>query len=148
MRTLGIDYGRQRFGLSISDASGILATPLSPYRRSHSLARDLTHLANLIFERHVTTIVVGLPLHMNGSHGEMASEAETFARALRGKTGLPTELYDERLTSSEAERVLLEADVSRTKRKALRDSLAATLILQGYLDRQHLAEQDAAGETA
>ncbi len=140
MRVLGIDYGRRRIGLALSDEEGILASPLPTYVRGRSEERDIAGLASLIARHGVTAVVVGLPLNMNGSRGEMAREAEAFADRIRQKTTLPVELFDERLTSSEAERVLLEADLSRRRRKELRDSLSAVLILQGRLDWQNSSD--------
>jgi putative Holliday junction resolvase len=137
MRVLGIDYGRRRIGLALSDEAGILASPLPTLVRGRSEKRDIAALRSLIDEHGLTAVVVGLPLNMDGSHGEMAREAERFADRIRQETGLRVELFDERLTSSEAERVLLEANVSRRRRKELRDSLSAVLILQGHLDRRN-----------
>lgn len=136
MRVLGIDYGRRRIGLALSDEAGVLASPLPTYVRGQSEARDIAALASLIDKHGVTAIVVGLPLNMDGSHGEMAREAEAFADRIRQETALPVGLFDERLTTTEAERVLLEADLPRRRRRELRDSLSAVLILQGHLDRQ------------
>ena len=138
MRVLGIDYGRKRLGLALSDEGAMLATPLPHHRRSHSLGRDVRVLTALASARDVGAIVVGLPLHMNGSSGEMAEEATQFAQMLGEAARMPVDLIDERLTSAEAERVLLEADLPRQRRKQLRDSLAAVLILQSYLDRQRV----------
>ncbi len=135
MRVLGIDYGRRRIGLAVSDEEGILASPFPTYVRGRSEKRDITALTSLIDKHRVTAVVVGLPLNMDGSRGEMAREAEEFADRIRQETELPVHLFDERLTSSEAERVLLEADLPRRRRKELRDSLSAVLILQGHLDR-------------
>lgn len=140
MRVLGIDYGHRRIGLALSDEEGILASPLPTYVRERSEARDITALTSLIDKHGVTAVVVGLPLNMNGSRGEMAREAEAFADRIRQETELPIELFDERLTSSEAERVLLEADLPRRRRKELRDSLSAVLILQGHLDRPNSSD--------
>lgn len=140
MRVLGIDYGHRRIGLALSDEEGILASPLPTYVRERSEARDITALTSLIDKHGVTAVVVGLPLNMNGSRGEMAREAEAFADRIRQETELPVELFDERLTSSEAERVLLEADLPRRRRKELRDSLSAVLILQGHLDRPNSSD--------
>jgi putative Holliday junction resolvase len=140
MRVLGIDYGRRRIGLALSDEGGILASPLPTYVRGRSEGRDIAALSSLIDKHGVTAIVVGLPLNMDGSRGEMAREAEEFADRIQRKAGLPIELFDERLTSSEAERVLLEANLPRRRRKLLRDSLSAVLILQGHLDRQNRSD--------
>ena len=136
MRILGIDYGRRRIGLAVSDEAGFLARPLDPYLRKHSLRKDLEHLSRLAREFEVKTIVVGLPLNMDGSKGEMALEVESFVSQLQELSKIAVIVSDERLTSVEAERVLLEGNVKRKDRKQLRDGLAATLILQGYLDSQ------------
>ena len=138
MRTLGIDYGRRRLGLAISDGGGILASPLSVYERRGE-KEDLTFLSTLVLERKAGRIVLGLPLNMDGSSGEMADEVIAFAAALREESGLPVLTFDERLTSIEAERVLVQANLSRKRRKGLRDSLSAVLILQGYLESQREA---------
>jgi len=140
MRILGIDYGRRRIGLAISDEAGFLARPLDPYQRTHSLRKDLEYLARRAREFEAGTIVVGLPLNMNGSKGEMALEVEEFVDHLQKSIEIPIVVFDERLTSSEAERVLLEGNVKRKNRKRLRDGLAATLILQGYLDSRSHSE--------
>ncbi len=138
MRILGIDYGRRRLGLAISDEGGILASPLSVYARRGE-KEDLTFLSNLASERKAERIVLGLPLNMDGSSGEMADEVVAFAAALREESGLLVGTFDERLTSVEAERVLVQANLSRKRRKGLRDSLSAVLILQGYLESQREA---------
>jgi putative holliday junction resolvase len=134
MRVLGIDYGRRRIGLAISDEAQFLARPLEPFYRTHSLAKDLASITRLARDLGAGTVVVGLPLNMDGSKGEMALEVEAFVTRLNESSGFDVLVFDERLTSSEAERVLLEGDVKRKDRKRLRDGLAATLILQGFLD--------------
>ncbi|HDL85077.1 MAG TPA: Holliday junction resolvase RuvX [Candidatus Acetothermia bacterium] len=135
MRILGIDYGSKRLGLAMSDEDEILASPLPVHVRT-SLEEDLSFLTRLARRNKVETIVLGLPLNMNGSQGEMARAVQEFATELRRTCRVPVVLFDERLTTSEAERVLIQADISRKKRKNLRDGLAAVLILQGYLDSQ------------
>ena len=135
MRILGIDYGTKRLGLALSDEDEILASPL-PVRMRTSLAEDLKFVSDLVVEKTVGAIVLGLPLNMNGSRGGMARAVQGFADELRRTCNVPVVLFDERLTTSEAERVLVQADISRKKRKSLRDGLAAVLILQGYLDSQ------------
>ncbi len=140
MRILGIDYGRRRIGLAVSDEAGFLARPLDPHLRTYSLKKDLEHLSRLAQEFEVGPIVVGLPLNMDGSKGEMALEVEDFVSQLQELSKIAVIVSDERLTSVEAERVLLEGDVKRKDRKRLRDGLAATLILQGYLDSQSHSE--------
>jgi len=133
VRILGIDYGHRRLGIALSDEGETLASPLLVYK-SHGLERDLDFLIRLIAEREVERIVLGLPLNMNGSLGEMAQEVLAFAAALHEVSSLPVDTFDERLTSIEAERVLVQANLSRKRRKAQSDSLAAVLILQGYLE--------------
>jgi len=145
MRILGIDYGRRRIGLALSDADEILASPLPTYVRGHSEDRDVTSLARAIRRHGASAVVVGQPLNLDGSRGEMAEEAEAFADRIRVATGLPVALFDERLTSRDADRAMLEANLSRRRRKELRDSLSAVLILQGHLDRRNSSKQPADG---
>ncbi len=134
MRILGIDYGLRRIGLALSDPDGILASPLSVYIRS-DLRSDIDHIVRLVHKHEVGRIVIGLPLNMDGTIGDMVDEVAAFADRLRERVEVPVVTFDERLTSEEAERVLIQADVSRKKRKRIQDSLAAVLILQGYLER-------------
>ncbi len=134
MRIMGIDYGRRRMGLAISDESQFLARALPPYLRTHSRNKDLEAIARLANEQDAVRMVFGLPLNMDNSAGEMAQEVEAFVEDLKRMTAIEVVLSDERLTSVEAERVLLQGNVKRKDRKLLRDGLAATLILQGYLD--------------
>ncbi|MCD6142468.1 Holliday junction resolvase RuvX [Candidatus Acetothermia bacterium] len=133
MRILGIDYGTVRIGLAISDPDGIIASPLPVYIRT-DIRSDVEHIARLVRESGVERIVIGLPLNMDGTAGEMADEVAVFADRLRAQLSIPVVTFDERMTSTEAERVLLQANVSRKKRRGIRDSLAAVLILQSYLD--------------
>jgi len=141
MRILGIDYGHKRFGLALSDEGQTLASPLPVYQRRRD-KQDLTYLARLVEEKEVGQIVVGLPRNMDGTLGEMAKEVLAFVETLRKKTHLPVDTFDERLSSIEAERVLIQADLSRKRRKTLRDSLAAVLILQGYLESLRKDERE------
>ncbi len=131
-RVLGIDFGEKRLGLALSDESHTLASPLMVYER-RDLAQDIEFLKELIARYGITEIVLGLPLRMNGSVGEKAQHVLEFKRLLEEHLKLPVSTFDERLTTAEAERVLLQADLSRRKRKQKRDALAAVLILQGYL---------------
>ncbi len=134
MRILGIDYGRVRLGLALSDEEAILASPLPTLPRSRRSCDDFHHIARLAREHGVAHIVVGLPLLMDGTSGTMAAEAKAFADQVAHHSHLPVDLFDERLTSSEAERAMLEGNLSRERRKELRDGLAAVLILQAYLE--------------
>ena len=134
-RILGIDYGEKRLGIAISDETQTVASGLEVYER-RSPERDLKHLKEIIEHENVEKIVLGLPLNMDGSYGPKAQEVLQFKQQLEEALKIPVELVDERLTTQEAERVLLEADLSRRRRREIRDQLAAVLILQGYLDWQ------------
>jgi len=139
VRSLGIDYGRRRLGLARSDEEGVLASPLRPYARGRSLDDDIDGLAALARREGVARIIIGLPLHMDGAEGEMAAEVRTFSDALRTRTGLPVDFYDERWTSLQADAAMLAGNLRRRRRRQLRDGLSATLILQGFLDRERAA---------
>jgi putative Holliday junction resolvase len=136
MRVVGIDYGRKRIGLARSDEDEVLASPLPTYIRGGDVAGDLDRLSHLVLEQGATKLVIGWPLHMSGAEGEMAVEARAFAAELQARTGLPVELFDERWTSAQAEEAMISGDVSRHRRRELRDGLAAMIILQGFLDRE------------
>lgn len=133
-RILGIDLGEKRLGLALSDETRTLASPYGVYERCSPEA-DLAYLEKLIAAQKISEIVLGLPINMDGSLGPKAQETLEFKRSLKERLRITVHLYDERLTTAEAERVLLAADVSRRKRKSVRDALAAVLILQGYLER-------------
>jgi len=139
-RILALDLGERRIGLAVSDPDLILASGRGVYLR-RNLEDDLQYLKGLILEEDVKEIVLGLPRNMDGSLGEQAERALEFKRLLEERLDLPVVLFDERLTTAEAERVLLEADLSRRKRKEVRDELAAVLILQGYLDHRAQARR-------
>ncbi len=137
MRILGLDLGQKRIGPALSDPLGITAQGLTviAYR---SRAEALERIARICREHGVTRIVVGLPLHLNGSRGEAAAGVERFAAAIGGHTALPVEFVDERLTTRAAERTLIGAAMKRKDRKEVRDMLAAVLILETFLNRSSL----------
>lgn len=140
-RILAIDYGEKYLGLALSDLTGKIAQPAGRIVRSN-LTSDLRNFLQLIKENEVKEIVVGLPKSLDGSLGEKAKETITFAEELKKflfeqGLSLPIVFSDERLTTKEAEKVLLSADLSRKKRKNVRDQLAACLILQNYLERKN-----------
>ena len=134
-RILAIDWGMKNVGLAVSDPLGITAQPLPTLKRTNRRA-DMGRLGELVEAMQVKRILVGHPLHLKGHAGKRALEAERLAERLRESTGLPVELIDERLTSAEADRLMLDAGLSRTKRREKADQIAAQLILQTYLDRQ------------
>ncbi len=133
MSTLGIDYGSRRVGVAVSDATNTIALPLKILEVT-SRARAVEQVAAVAAERGVEQIVVGLPLNMNGTEGEMATAARTFAEELEEVVSAHVALFDERLSTAQIERVLLDADLSRNKRKGVRDKLAAQVILQAWMD--------------
>ena len=135
MRTMGLDVGTRTIGVALSDELGITAQALTTIRRTN-LKADFEALNQIIAEHEVTRAVVGLPLNMDASEGPRAEASRVFAEKLRTSSKLEVELWDERLTTVAAQRVLLEADMSRKKRKAVVDQVAAALILQTWLDAQ------------
>lgn len=133
MRTMGLDYGERRIGVAISDAFGWTAQGSEVIDRK--LVKDeLGRIAELVKQHEVDNVIVGLPKNMNGTIGPSGENCIAFAERLRQKLGLPVQLWDERLTTVAAERTLLEADVSRNKRKQVIDKMAAAILLQSYLD--------------
>ncbi|HUE55594.1 MAG TPA: Holliday junction resolvase RuvX [Candidatus Udaeobacter sp.] len=145
---LAVDYGRARMGLAIADAESRMAQPLSTLERINR-NEDMRRLRELVREHGVKQIVVGLPLRLDGTQGEMAEEAERFAQRVRKQIGVPVEMVDERLTSWEAERLLEETQgrfihdekraTGRKPKKAQAkmtvDAVAAAVILKEYLER-------------
>jgi putative pre-16S rRNA nuclease len=139
MRLLGLDLGTRRIGLAVSDELGLLAHGLAVVMR-HGGQRDLEAIARVVRQEEVAGVVIGLPLNMNGSEGEAAARARRFGAALGAHLGLPVYLWDERLTTWEAQGIMKDAAVRRRKRKQLVDKIAASLILQSYLDAQRSAK--------
>ncbi len=139
MRILGLDAGRKRVGIAMSDPMGIIAQGIKSLevKDEESTINEICALAK---ENSVEEIVVGLPLNMNGTAGPMAQEVTLFADKLKTRTGLPIKMWDERLTSLQIERDLVFMDVSRAKRKKINDMLAAQIILQNYLDSRQKSE--------
>ena len=134
-RIMGIDFGERRIGVALSDPLGMAAHPFSIITR-RSNADDIAAIETAARENEVIRIVIGLPLNMDGTPGRLTENVQRFGRLLEEKLKLPVEYYDERLTTWEAERILVEeADMSREKRKKVRDKLAASFILQAYLDK-------------
>jgi len=136
---LALDLGSRRIGVAVSDDTGTLAVPLRTLEVAKRGDFPLDALRALVAERAVEGIVVGWPRRLDGSAGPEAEAAAAIAERLRSELGLPVELWDERLTSVEAERLLIEAGVRRKKRRGATDRIAATLILQGFLDHRSTA---------
>lgn len=133
MRILGLDVGEKTIGVAVSDELGLTAQGVEVIRRT-KLEEDLRRLAEIIDEYSVEEIVVGLPKNMNGTIGPRAEWVMEFVSVLESEFELEIKYWDERLTTVAADRTLIEADVSRKKRKKVVDKLAAMFILQGYLD--------------
>ncbi len=132
-RFLGLDVGERRIGVSLSDSLGLTAQRLTLIER-RTLDVDLNAIATLAQEHGVAGVVVGLPMTMRGDIGKQATLGMTFIEALRGAVSCPVHTMDERLTTVQGERALLETNTSRKRRKQLIDQVAAQLILQAYLD--------------
>ena len=135
MRIMGLDVGEKRIGIAISDPMGWTAQGHSVLQRSR-LEDDINNIGRLCQEYEVDKIVVGLPLNMDGSIGPKAREVQEFAQLLEKDLGINIAYWDERLTTKSAERILIEADLSRRRRKQVIDKMAAVHILQTYLDHQ------------
>ena len=135
MRVLGIDLGNRTVGLAVSDALGIIANPIGTVRiNDQDLDTALIEVKKVIAEREVGLIVLGFPKNMNGTVGPQGEYCLKFKEMLEKETSLEVIMIDERLTTKQADAIMLEADISRKKRKQNVDKLAATIILQTYLD--------------
>jgi len=139
-RVLALDLGKKRIGLAISDGLGVTAQGLPTLERRNKRA-DLAALAALIRERAVTQILMGNPLHMSGTAGRQSEWALEFGAALEEHTGVPVKMWDERLTTVEASRVLRQSGISIEKRAAAIDRLSAVILLQSYLDSMQAGER-------
>lgn len=138
MRTLGIDHGTKRMGLALSDELGMIAHPME-FFPAEPLAGFLGRLKAIIQEKGVETVVVGMPRNMDGSYGPAAEKAREFVAALKGAITIPVKTWDERLTSAQANRFLIESGMRRDKRKLKVDQTAAAILLQSYLDHASMA---------
>lgn len=136
MRIMGLDYGSKTVGVAISDPIGLTAQGLETITRKeeNKLRRTLARIETLVSEYEVEKIVLGYPKHMNNDVGERAEKTLEFSEMLKRRTGLEVIMWDERLTTVEAERTLIETGVRRENRKKYIDTVAAVFILQGYLD--------------
>jgi putative Holliday junction resolvase len=130
-RILGVDFGRARIGVAVSDELGMLAHPVETIPASRNAAR---RVAEIVSEKNAERVVIGLPRHMNGSAGESAGEALAFAEKLRGLVSCEVVTWDERLTTVAANRALREGGQKTRNSRSFVDQVAAQMILQGYLD--------------
>ena len=134
-RIMGLDVGDKTIGVSVSDLMGLTSQPVTTIKRV-TKKKDIESLKEIIKEKQVIKIVSGLPKNMNGTLGPQGEKVLSFCEFLKEETKIEIEFFDERLSTVQAERSLLEGDISRQKRKKVIDMLAAVIILQGYLDRQ------------
>jgi len=136
MKIIGLDYGSKRLGFAVSDPSETMALVLSTVevKGKKDAIRAVMEVCE---EQEADKLIIGLPRNMDGSIGPMAEEVKSFSIELRGILKIPVENYDERLTTAMVERSLIDQDVSRARRKGVRDKLAAQAILQGYLDSEN-----------
>ncbi len=139
MRILGLDYGSKTVGVAVSDPLRLTAQSVETIwrKQENKLRQTLARIEELAAEYQAEKIVLGLPKNMNNTIGERAEKTLEFREMLERRTGLPVVMWDERLTTVEAERTLMEASVRRENRKQYLDQLAAVFILQGYLDSLH-----------
>jgi putative holliday junction resolvase len=133
MRILGIDHGTKRIGLAISDELGVIAQPLE-FVPAEPFDKFLARLKEIIREKEVELLLVGMPRNMDGSYGPAALKVQEFVAVLNETLGIPIKMWDERLTSAQANRFLIQANVRREKRKEKVDKTAAAILLQSYLD--------------
>jgi putative Holliday junction resolvase len=139
-RVLALDVGERRIGVAVSDPSGTFALPLRPLERQN-LRSDLAAIAELAAEHGARTIVVGDPIRLSGERGIAAEKIDRFCGALARAFDGAIEREDERMTTAQATRTLIAADLSRAKRKQIVDGVAAALILEGFLARRRAAER-------
>jgi putative Holliday junction resolvase len=134
VRILALDHGTKRIGVAVSDETRTIAQPLE-FIPAEPFADFLARLKKILIEKEITLVLIGLPRNMDGSYGPAAQKVETFAGVLKTAITVPIEMWDERLTSSQANKILIQGKVRRDKRKEKVDKLAAAILLQSYLDR-------------
>ena len=133
MRILALDHGTKRIGVAVSDEMKMIAQPLE-FIPAEPFAGFLARLKELIREKEVELILVGMPRNMDGSYGPAAAKVQEFVTVLKDALTVPIKMWDERLTSVQANRLLIQAEVRRTDRKQKVDKMAAAILLQSYLD--------------
>ena len=136
MRVLGIDLGSKRIGIATSDRSGTIATPHTVLLRCGSMGGDHRNIAKMVVEEEAEAVIVGLPLNMDGSEGKAAQAARVEAARMATVVGVPVHVHDERLTTVEADRVLMEQKMNAQARRRVVDKVAAAVMLQSWLDTQ------------
>jgi putative Holliday junction resolvase len=140
VRALGIDLGSKRIGVATSDRSGTIATPLTVLQRQGSREADYRAIADLVAEYEIECVVVGLPLHMNGTHGDAAKSAVAEVQQLTSVLSVPVLTYDERRTTVTADQVLMQQNMNAQERRKVIDKVAAAVMLQSWLDGRKMTE--------
>ena len=146
-RILALDPGTKRIGVALSDEMGWIAQPLETFER-RSIAVDLKHIQQLVHDHEVGRVIIGMPYRLDGSVGPAAEQVEECRAVLEGVLTVPVIPWDERLTSKSAEAMLIEANVSRKKRKGAVDRVAAAILLQSYLESLSVEQQSGSPDAA
>jgi len=133
MRILALDHGTKRIGVAVSDETKTIAQPLE-YIPAEPFGDFLSRLKKLLVEKEIDLVLIGMPRNMDGTYGPAAQKVQAFVAVLRGAITVPIKTWDERLTSSQASRILIQGNVRRDKRKEKVDKMAAAILLQSYLD--------------
>jgi putative Holliday junction resolvase len=133
MRILALDHGTKRVGVAISDELKMIAQPLE-FLPAEPFSKFITRVEQLLTDKEVELIIVGMPRNMNGTYGDAALKVEDFVASLKAAVPVPIRTWDERLTSAQANRLLIQGNVRRQKRKEKVDQMAAAILLQSYLD--------------
>ena len=144
-RILALDPGTKRIGVALSDEMGWIAQPLETFER-RSITADLQHIQQLVQDHEVDRVIMGMPFRLDGSVGPAAQQVEQFKAMLEGALTVPVIPWDERLTSKSAEAMLIEANVSRKKRKGAVDRVAAAILLQSYLESLSVERQSGSSD--
>jgi putative Holliday junction resolvase len=140
-RTLCIDFGKKRLGIAVSDPLNITAQSVEVITRTN-IKKDLHRIKSIVEEYKVSKIIIGLPLNMDGTKGISAEDTENFGKILKKEIAVKIEFLDERLSTAQGERILLEADVSRQNRKKYIDKISAQLILQNYMEMHSISPEN------
>lgn len=138
-RLMGLDYGSKTIGVAISDELGMTAQPIETIERSgeNKLRKSLARISEIVKEKNIQKIVVGLPVNMNGRRGERAARTLEFVKKLKTRVDIPIVMQDERLTTVEADEILSESGVKKEERKRYIDSIAASIILREYMENEN-----------
>ena len=134
MRVIGLDVGERRIGVAVSDPLGIISQGVTVIERK-DLQSDIEEIIRIAGDYEAQSVVVGMPINMDGTRGKSAEKVSEFVAVLESSIKIPVATYDERLSTKESEKFLISSDVSRKKRKAVVDKIAAQLILESYLER-------------